>query len=82
MADVQLGIHRDGSSFGLSTRETEERRLVWWELVSSARLQATCFARPAGISGRDTDTKMPEAHECDSDNCEFVQCSPRWKLRW
>jgi len=29
----QLGLHRDGEAFGLSTYEVQERRQVWWEVV-------------------------------------------------
>jgi hypothetical protein len=34
-ADVQLGLHRDGTAFGLSEYEIVERRQVWWEVVVS-----------------------------------------------
>jgi len=32
---IQLGLHRDGAAFGLSSVEVEERRLVWWEILAS-----------------------------------------------
>jgi hypothetical protein len=31
--DPQLGLHRDGTGFGLSEYEIAERRQVWWEVV-------------------------------------------------
>jgi hypothetical protein len=34
-ADMQLGLHRDGTAFGLSEYEIVERRQVWWEVVVS-----------------------------------------------
>ncbi|KAI9636195.1 fungal-specific transcription factor domain-containing protein, partial [Dioszegia hungarica] len=63
-----LGLHRDGSVFGLSVEETEERRLIWWELITSDRLLATAFARPAGIASRTTDTKMPSVSGAEGDD--------------
>jgi hypothetical protein len=33
--DCQLGLHRDGTAFGLSEYEIAERRQVWWEVVVS-----------------------------------------------
>jgi hypothetical protein len=34
-ADVKLGLHRDGTSFGLSPYEVAERRIIYWEIVVS-----------------------------------------------
>ena len=62
---LALGLHRDGTLFqGLSEHETEERRQVWWELVTYDRLQAMCFARPYATSNRASDTKLPH---CDDE---------------
>lgn len=33
---IQLGLHRDGSAFGLSPYEIAERRQVWWEIIVSS----------------------------------------------
>jgi hypothetical protein len=55
-----LGLHRDGTAFsGLSPYETEERRKVFWEMMTLDRLQAMCFARPCALSNRSIDTKFP-----------------------
>ncbi|KAJ9102363.1 hypothetical protein QFC21_002763 [Naganishia friedmannii] len=55
-----LGLHRDGTAFsGLSPYETEERRKVFWEMMTLDRLQAMCFARPCALSNRSVDTKFP-----------------------
>lgn len=55
-----LGLHRDGTGFsGLSPYETEERRKVFWEMMTLDRLQAMCFARPCALSNRSIDTKFP-----------------------
>jgi hypothetical protein len=40
-ADDQLGLHRDGTAFGLSEYEIVERRQVWWEVVVSLTTKGT-----------------------------------------
>jgi hypothetical protein len=40
-ANDQLGLHRDGTAFGLSEYEIVERRQVWWEVVVSLMVPAT-----------------------------------------
>lgn len=54
-----LGLHRDGASFGLSPYEIEERRQVYWEILTYDRLQAMCFGRPGALINRSCDTKLP-----------------------
>nr|XP_018265258.1 transcriptional regulatory protein [Kwoniella dejecticola CBS 10117]OBR87416.1 transcriptional regulatory protein [Kwoniella dejecticola CBS 10117] len=66
-----LGLHRDGTSFGLSSYEVEERRQVWWELVTYDRLQALCFGRPCATSNKWADAKMPEASDLIGDDDGF-----------
>ncbi|WVQ79861.1 hypothetical protein IAT38_001961 [Cryptococcus sp. DSM 104549] len=66
-----LGLHRDGSHFGLSEYEIEERRQVWWEVVTYDRLQALCFGRPCSTSYKWSDTKMPEVSELIGDEDGF-----------
>ncbi|OCF33828.1 transcriptional regulatory protein [Kwoniella heveanensis BCC8398] len=66
-----LGLHRDGSHYGLSRYEIEERRQVWWELVTYDRLQALCFGRPCATSDRWSDTKPPEAVDLIGDEDGF-----------
>ncbi|KAL1413451.1 hypothetical protein Q8F55_001218 [Vanrija albida] len=55
-----LGLHRDGTHFGLSPYEVDERRQVFWEIVTYDRLQSMCFGRPTAIANRTSDTKFPE----------------------
>ncbi|KAJ5504575.1 hypothetical protein N7463_007449, partial [Penicillium fimorum] len=54
-----LGLHRDGSHFGLSPYETEMRRRVWWYIylldVQSCDFQATS----PQIREGDYDTRLP-----------------------
>ncbi|WVN87270.1 uncharacterized protein L203_102447 [Cryptococcus depauperatus CBS 7841] len=66
-----LGLHRDGSHYGLSQYEIEERRIVWWEIVTYDRLQALCFGRPCSTSFRWSDTKIPEVPELINDETSF-----------
>ena len=53
-----LGVHRDGTNFGLSPFETEMRRRVWWSIFAT-------LIRLADDQGSDatfpesTDTRMP-----------------------
>ncbi|WWC86691.1 uncharacterized protein L201_001568 [Kwoniella dendrophila CBS 6074] len=66
-----LGLHRDGSHFGLLPYEIEERRQVWWEIVTYDRLQALCFGRPCATSNKWSDTKIPEITEFIGDETGF-----------
>lgn len=54
-----LGLHRDGTHFGLSPYETEMRRRVWWYIylldVQSCEFQATS----PQIREGDYDTRLP-----------------------
>jgi len=55
-----LGLHRDGTAFnGLSPYEVEERRKVFWEMMTLDRLQSMCFARPCALPNRSFDTEFP-----------------------
>lgn len=55
----RMGLHRDGSSLGLSPFETEMRRRLWWHIVQvDIRVSDIIGTRPSAdlFSG---DTKMP-----------------------
>ncbi|KAH6853793.1 hypothetical protein B0I37DRAFT_394625 [Chaetomium sp. MPI-CAGE-AT-0009] len=65
-----MGLHRDGSAYGLTTLETQVRRLVWHQLCFLD--VRTCEAqgpKPA-IRREDYDTKMPF-------NCEEDELKPQ-----
>lgn len=65
-----MGLHRDGSAFGLSTLETQVRRMIWHQLCFLD--VRTCEAqgpKPA-IRREDYDTKMPL-------NCEEDRLTPQ-----
>ncbi|KAK3300410.1 uncharacterized protein B0H64DRAFT_470510 [Chaetomium fimeti] len=69
-----MGLHRDGSAYGLTTLETQVRRLVWHQLCFLD--VRTCEAqgpKPA-IRREDYDTKMPF-------NCEENELTPQATVR-
>ncbi|KAF2758142.1 hypothetical protein EJ05DRAFT_378902 [Pseudovirgaria hyperparasitica] len=54
-----MGLHRDGSNFGISPVETHVRRLVWFQLCAlDLRTCEACGPRPQ-IRMDDYDTKFP-----------------------
>ncbi|KAL8276309.1 hypothetical protein RQP46_011275 [Phenoliferia psychrophenolica] len=57
---VAMGLHRDGTLWGLSGVELDRRRLLFYELMSLDRHQAFLSGRPYMIQQAHYDTKMPE----------------------
>ena len=56
---MALGLHRDGSHFGLNPFEIEIRRRVWWHLVLLDNDSSRDHGMDAVISEMLFDTKMP-----------------------
>ncbi|KAK4700144.1 hypothetical protein P7C70_g6107, partial [Phenoliferia sp. Uapishka_3] len=56
---VAMGLHRDGTLWGLSGVELDRRRLLFYELMSLDRHQAFMSGRPYMIQQAHFDTKMP-----------------------
>lgn len=54
-----MGLHRDGTHFGLSPFETEMRRRVWWQLLILDLRSVDELGTDLAISDRAFDTKMP-----------------------
>ncbi|KPM45844.1 hypothetical protein AK830_g572 [Neonectria ditissima] len=54
-----MGLHRDGTHFGLSPYETEIRRRIWWQLVVLDLRAADELGTDLAISDRAFDTQMP-----------------------
>lgn len=54
-----MGLHRDGSKWGLPDEEVDRRRWVFFELVTLDRMQAFISGRPYMISPQHCDTQMP-----------------------
>ncbi|GAA5833260.1 hypothetical protein JCM9279_001470 [Rhodotorula babjevae] len=57
---VTQGLHRDGSSFGLTGVELNRRRRVFYELITLERMQAFISGRPYTLQAAHFDTKMPD----------------------
>ncbi|GAA5924666.1 hypothetical protein JCM10213_000410 [Rhodosporidiobolus nylandii] len=69
---VTQGLHRDGSSFGLSGEELNSRRRMFYELITLERMQAFISGRPYMISNAHFDTQFPD----DADGYQTA----KWKL--
>ncbi|KAL9079982.1 MAG: hypothetical protein Q9157_001179 [Trypethelium eluteriae] len=55
----KMGLHRDGTSLGLSPFETEMRRRLWWHLVHVDFRTADLLGTRASLDLSCGDTKMP-----------------------
>ncbi|WVW86513.1 hypothetical protein I302_108562 [Kwoniella bestiolae CBS 10118] len=55
-----MGLHRDGTKWGLPEYITEERRRLFWEIHTEETFQAHCFGRPGGLSSRHFDVGCPK----------------------
>lgn len=56
---LSLGIHRDGTRFGLTPFETEMRRRLWWQVVSLDLRAADDQGTDPSIMEHSFDTKLP-----------------------
>lgn len=54
-----LGIHRDGTNFGLSPFETEVRRRLWWNIVSLEESFSEYHGSATACLDRISDTQLP-----------------------
>ncbi|KAE8386135.1 putative fungal-specific transcription factor [Aspergillus alliaceus] len=55
----KMGLHRDGTSLGLSPFETEMRRRLWWHLVHVDYRSADVLGTKPSLDLSYGDTKMP-----------------------
>jgi hypothetical protein len=65
-----MGLHRDGSAYGLSPLETQVRRLVWHQLCFLDIRTCEAQGPKPAIRREDYDTKMPL-------NCEEEKLTPQ-----
>jgi len=65
-----MGLHRDGSAYGLSPLETQVRRLVWHQLCFLDIRTCEAQGPKPAIRREDYDTKMPL-------NCEEEELAPQ-----
>ncbi|KAM0459804.1 hypothetical protein ACHAO4_001928 [Trichoderma viride] len=54
-----LGIHRDGTNFGLSPFETEQRRRVWWAILTLDFRASEEMGTDLLVADGDFDTQFP-----------------------
>ncbi|KAL6877110.1 fungal-specific transcription factor domain-containing protein [Trichoderma novae-zelandiae] len=54
-----LGIHRDGSHFGLSPYETEQRRRLWWSILTLDFRSSEEMGTDLVVAEGDFDTQLP-----------------------
>ncbi|KAK4702072.1 hypothetical protein P7C70_g4153, partial [Phenoliferia sp. Uapishka_3] len=54
-----MGLHRDGTKWGLTGPELDRRRLVFYELMTLERMQAFICGRPYLMNPNHFDTQMP-----------------------
>lgn len=55
----KMGLHRDGTSLGLSPFETEMRRRLWWHLVHTDFRMADLLGTRPSLDIASGDTKLP-----------------------
>lgn len=92
----RIGIHRDGSEYGLSIFETEMRRRIWFQLIiidstsaqfagvaSSPMMQTANTNPPININDSDLDPRMTEP-ACEKQGpTEMIFCLARSEFgRW
>lgn len=56
---VSMGLHRDGSRWGLEEPELTRRRIVFYEFITLERMQAFISGRPHAMAPHHFDTVMP-----------------------
>lgn len=54
-----LGLHRDGTNFGLSPYETEQRRRLWWAIVTLDFRSSEEMGTDLILTDGDFDTQLP-----------------------
>ncbi|KZT39029.1 hypothetical protein SISSUDRAFT_1046229 [Sistotremastrum suecicum HHB10207 ss-3] len=61
-----LGLHRDPAKWNLGPKETQRRRLVFWELYAMDSWQSLGFGRPPSFSASHVDVQIPEDDVTDA----------------
>ncbi|KAF8251868.1 hypothetical protein K440DRAFT_647294 [Wilcoxina mikolae CBS 423.85] len=62
---TSIGMHRRGSSFGLSPTETQQRRRIFWILYILDKNMALRTGRPPCINDDDCNVELPDEHALD-----------------
>ncbi|KAL1404878.1 hypothetical protein Q8F55_008489 [Vanrija albida] len=61
-----MGLHRDGTRFGLEEESADERRRVFWEGYSLDTIFSNKYARPGAFNPDYTDTAYPSPVQDDN----------------
>ncbi|OCF41269.1 hypothetical protein I317_04927 [Kwoniella heveanensis CBS 569] len=73
-----IGLHRDGSNWGLDEEQAMERRIVFWEIHGYDVLQSIALGRGACIADQNIDCRIP-VHETDSGfHCRAYALTKIW----
>ncbi|WVQ95754.1 hypothetical protein IAU59_002853 [Kwoniella sp. CBS 9459] len=73
-----IGLHRDGSNWGLDEEQAMERRIVFWEIHGYDVLQSIALGRGACIADQNIDCKIP-VYETDSGfHCRAYALTKIW----
>lgn len=57
---LAMGLHRDGQSWDLSTKDLNNRRRTFWEAYSTDVLISSNWDRPSGLHADLFDTQLPQ----------------------
>lgn len=57
---LAMGLHRDGKSWNLSSKELNDRRRTFWEAYSTEVVMSSNWGRPSGLHSDMFDTLLPE----------------------
>lgn len=57
---LAMGLHRDGRSWNLSSKDLNDRRRTFWETYSTEVLMSSNWDRPSGLHSELFDTLLPE----------------------
>ncbi|WVF68090.1 hypothetical protein IAT40_002853 [Kwoniella sp. CBS 6097] len=73
-----IGLHRDGSNWGLDEEQAMERRIVFWEIHGYDVLQSIALGRGACIADQNIDCQIP-VYETDSGfHCRAYALTKIW----
>ncbi|KAG8832047.1 hypothetical protein FRC17_002157 [Serendipita sp. 399] len=72
------GLHRDNPQWDMYPEQAEQRRHVWWELISFETIQGFAMGRPRAINTHHFDTRMPHDEEDDGKPPTFNRIKYRW----
>ncbi|CAK1360864.1 unnamed protein product [Cercospora beticola] len=68
-SSISLGLHRSRSTTtGLSRKDQEHRRRIWWTLYLFDRLISSKLGFPLGIRDEDIDVEMPSSESLTSED--------------